>query len=164
MTDGTCLELKISMGHSYTLSREKGNDKEQIKSNPAHQTRKDIIDGTQKDQNCIQYHLLNKQYQLSLAYIKKARQSRFFVILTFRQALTTSRWSFLSMTGVLEKEGNVYTPRVRDHKSRKENPQKLIQLSPRSHPRHLMGNRTAQKDAIKDITSESQVNSYFPYR
>ena len=49
-------------------------------------------------------------------------------------------------------------------KSRWEKPQKLTQLSPRSHPRHLMGKRTAQKDAIKDITSDSQVNSYFPYR
>ena len=49
-------------------------------------------------------------------------------------------------------------------KSRKENPQKLAQLSPRSHPRHLVGKRTAQKDAIKDITSNSKVNSYFPYR
>ena len=49
-------------------------------------------------------------------------------------------------------------------KSRKENPQKLTHLSPRSHPRHLVGKRTAQKDAIKDITSDSQVNSYFPYR
>ena len=49
-------------------------------------------------------------------------------------------------------------------KSRKENPQKLTQLSPRFHPRHLVGRRTAQKDAIKDITSDSQVNSYFPYR
>ena len=38
------------------------------------------------------------------------------------------------------------------------------QLSPRSHPRHLVGKRTAQKDAIKDIISDSQVNSYFPYR
>ena len=27
-----------------------------------------------------------------------------------------------------------------------------------------MGKRAAQKDAIKDITSDSQVNSYFPYR
>ena len=27
-----------------------------------------------------------------------------------------------------------------------------------------MGKRTAQTDAIKDITSDSQVNSYFPYR
>ena len=44
------------------------------------------------------------------------------------------------------------------------NPQKLTQLSPRSHPRHLVGKRTAQKDANKDITSDSQVNSYFPYR
>ena len=29
--------------------------------------------------------------------------------------------------------------------SRKENPQKLTQLSSRSHPRHLVGKRTAQK-------------------
>ena len=49
-------------------------------------------------------------------------------------------------------------------KSRKENPQKLTHLSPRSHSRHLSGKRTAQKDAIKDITSDNQVNSYFPYR
>ena len=50
------------------------------------------------------------------------------------------------------------------YESKKENPQKLTQLSPRSHPRHLMGKRTAQKHVIKDITSDSQVNSYFPYR
>ena len=49
-------------------------------------------------------------------------------------------------------------------KSRKENPQKLTRLSPRSHPGHLVGKRTPQKDAIKDITSDSQMNSYFPYR
>ena len=48
--------------------------------------------------------------------------------------------------------------------SRKENPQKLTQLSLRSHPRHLVGKRTAQKDTIIDITSDSQVNSNFPYR
>ena len=49
-------------------------------------------------------------------------------------------------------------------KSRKETPQKLTQLSSRSHPRHLVGKRTAQKDTIIDITSDSQVNSNFPYR
>ena len=49
-------------------------------------------------------------------------------------------------------------------KSRKENPKKLTQLSSRSHPRHLVGKRTAQKDTIIDITSDSQVNSNFPYR
>ena len=49
-------------------------------------------------------------------------------------------------------------------KSRKEIPQKLTQLSSRSHPRHLVGKRTAQKDTIIDITSDSQVNSNFPYR
>ena len=48
--------------------------------------------------------------------------------------------------------------------SRWEDPQKLTQSSPRSHPRHLVGKRTAQIDAIKDITSDSQVDSYFPYR
>ena len=41
-------------------------------------------------------------------------------------------------------------------KSRKENPQKLTKLSSRSHPRHLVGKRTAQKDTIIDITSDSQ--------
>ena len=46
----------------------------------------------------------------------------------------------------------------------RKNPQKLTQLSPISHPRHLMEKRTAQKDATKDITSDSQVNNYFPYR
>ena len=49
-------------------------------------------------------------------------------------------------------------------KSRKENPQKLTQLSSRSHLRHLVGKRTAQKDTIIDITSDSQVKSNFPNR
>ena len=48
--------------------------------------------------------------------------------------------------------------------SRKENPQKLTQFSSRSHRRHLVGKRTAQKDTIIEITSDSQVNSNFPYR
>ena len=48
--------------------------------------------------------------------------------------------------------------------SRKENPQKLTKLSSRSHPRPLVGKRTAQKDTIIVITSDSQVNSNFPYR
>ena len=40
-------------------------------------------------------------------------------------------------------------------KSRKENPQKLTQLSSRSHPRHLVGKKTAQKD----ITIEPQATA-----
>ena len=47
-------------------------------------------------------------------------------------------------------------------KSRKENPQKLTQISSRPHPRHLVGKRTAQKDITIDTTSDSQVNSNFP--
>ena len=47
---------------------------------------------------------------------------------------------------------------------RKENPQKLTQLSSRSHPRHLVGKRTAQKDITTDTTSDSQVNTNFPNR
>ena len=46
-------------------------------------------------------------------------------------------------------------------KSRKETPQKLTQLSSRSHPRHPVGKRTAQKDNTIDTTSDSQVNSNF---
>ena len=45
-----------------------------------------------------------------------------------------------------------------------ENPQKLTQLSSRSHPRHLVGKMTAQKDITIDTTSDSQVNSNFPNR
>ena len=36
------------------------------------------------------------------------------------------------------------------------------QLSSRSHPRHLVGKRTAQKDITIDTTSDSKVNSNFP--
>ena len=39
-----------------------------------------------------------------------------------------------------------------------------FQLSSRSLPRHLVGKKTAQKDIIIDITSDSQVNSNIPYR
>ena len=46
-------------------------------------------------------------------------------------------------------------------KCRKENPQKPTQLSSRSHPRHLVEKRTAQKDTTIDTTSDSQVNSNF---
>ena len=48
----------------------------------------------------------------------------------------------------------------KSNKSRKENPQKLTQLSSRSHPRHLVGKRPAQKDTIIDITSDSQLFLY----
>ena len=41
---------------------------------------------------------------------------------------------------------------------------RMTQLSSRSHPRHLVGKRTAKKDTTIDITSDSHVNSNFPYR
>ena len=53
---------------------------------------------------------------------------------------------------------------IPEQENRKKNPQKLNQMSSRSNPRHLVGKRTAQKDTIIDITSDSQVNSNFPYR
>ena len=61
----------------------------------------------------------------------------------------------------LSVQRNVHRPELW-LKSRKENPQKLTQLS--SHPRHLVGKRTAQKDITIDTTSDSQVNSNFPNR
>ena len=65
------------------------------------------------------------------------------------------------LTAKLLRQGYRYH-KIRKH--RKENPQKLTQLSSRSHPRHLVGKKTAQKDTIIDITSDSQVSSNFPYR
>ena len=55
-------------------------------------------------------------------------------------------------------------PKIATGKSRHENPQKLTHLSSRSHPTHLVGKRTAQKNTIIDITGDSQVNNNFPYR
>ena len=69
-----------------------------------------------------------------------------------------------SMTDTFGEEVTFRRGTYHTFKSRKENPQKLTQLSSRSHPRHLVGKRTAQKDTIIDITSDSQVNSNFPYR
>ena len=57
---------------------------------------------------------------------------------------------------------NITSVQINVFKSRKENPQKLTQLSSRSPPRHLVGKRTAQKDITIDTTSDSQVNSNFP--
>ena len=53
---------------------------------------------------------------------------------------------------------------ISDSMGRKATPQKLTQLSSRSHPRHLVGKRTAQKDITIDTTIDSQVNSNFPNR
>ena len=53
------------------------------------------------------------------------------------------------------KDSNQYVNRCGLAKSRKETPQKLTQLSSRSHPRHLVGKRTAQKDITIDTTSDS---------
>ena len=61
-------------------------------------------------------------------------------------------------------DGWMITKECVQWKSRKENPQKLTQLSSRSHPRHLVGKKTAQKDITIDTTSDSQVNSNFPNR
>ena len=58
----------------------------------------------------------------------------------------------------------LFYDRLNQFKSRKENPQKLTQLSSRSHPRHLVGKRTVQKNITIDTTSDSQVNSNFPNR
>ena len=57
---------------------------------------------------------------------------------------------------------NFFTSMHKAFKCRKENPQKLTQLSSKSHPRHLVGKRTAQNDITIDTTSDSQVNSNFP--
>ena len=61
-------------------------------------------------------------------------------------------------------KNKIHSVYVQSLKSRKENPQKLTQLSSISHPRHLVGKRTAQKDITIDTTSDSQVNSNFPNR
>ena len=62
-----------------------------------------------------------------------------------------------------EKAGSQFHDTIHHYKSRKGNPQKLTQLSSRSHQKHLVGKKTAQKDTIIDTASDSLVNSNFPY-
>ena len=84
-------------------------------------------------------------------YVVRRFKQNFHIILVFLGALKTPKYSSDEML-------------IKTCKSRKENPQKLTQLSSRSHPRHLVGKRTAQKDITIDTTSDSQVNSNFPNR
>ena len=79
------------------------------------------------------------------------------------QKLTTicNRCPLNFMFGLQFNKGNVLNICKPCCKSRKKNPQKLTQIISSSHPRHLVGNRTAQKDNIIDITSDSQVNNNF---
>ena len=81
----------------------------------------------------------------------------------FEQQIPESEWKLFlnqSINSVVEAAWKCEI----ESKSRKEDPQKLTQLSSRSHPRHLVGKRTSQKDITIDTTSASQVNSYFPNR
>ena len=41
-----------------------------------------------------------------------------------------------------------------DERVYKRNPKKLIQFSPSTNPKHLVGKWTVQNDTIKDITSD----------
>ena len=91
-------------------------------------------------------------YNLWLHYAKK------------EESLLCLRLYYFTYTAVKSKCCSSYNIYFYSGMSRKENPQKLTQLSSRSHPRHLVGKRTAQKDTIIDITSDSQVNSNFPNR
>ena len=87
------------------------------------------------------------------------------VLPIFKKGEKTSptNYRLISLTYILYKLLEHYSY-IYYSESREENPQKLTQLSSRCHPRHLVGKKTAQKDTIIDITSESQVNSNFPYR
>ena len=102
---------------------------------------------------------LNKTREFSvIAAIRRApiKQSRRFSFLFLFCVSIGHRYKFLHDFTVAAAKCTV--------KSRKENPQKLTQLSSRSHPRHFVGKETAQKDTIIDITSDSKVNSNFPNR
>ena len=66
------------------------------------------------------------------------------------------------LRNVKRSQGRTYSGGV--FQSRLENPQKLAQLSPSFHPRHLFGKRTAQKDTILDITFNSFLIKHTVYR
>ena len=76
---------------------------------------------------------------LSFRFLTRVRSSSYSpkAALIFLRTSSLVIWSFYEMFN---------KPSVTSHlKSRKENPQKPTQLSSRSHQRHLVGKRTAQK-------------------
>ena len=100
-------------------------------------------------------HLCTEKWSLFLPYPKQHRPlSPLIMVMLKMTYLETFQSDIIKNTN----------ERYVDCKSRKENPQKLTQLSSRSHSRHLVGKRTAQKDITIDTTSDSQVNSNFPNR
>ena len=104
--------------------------------------------------------------------VKNKRNDEYYLIILMSSVRKIiKRWSLMQIEKS-QSSGQRIIPETRltssssenNDKSRKENPQKLTQLSSRSHPRHLVGKKTAQKDTIIYITSDSQVNCNFPYR
>ena len=75
---------------------------------------------------------------------RKTHNSRFFLFHTFmtNSPSIENRRIYMYKVG---KPNQGVTNFRNIYKSRKENPQKPTQLSSRSHPRHLVGIRTAQK-------------------
>ena len=83
---------------------------------------------------------------------------------TLVSSSTDSRWVVVTYRRKYVHEVHVLVNCLGGLRVGRKTLRKWTQLSSRSHPRHLTGNRTAQKDTITDITSDSQVNSNFPYR
>ena len=124
--------------------------------------RRDLKKKRYEAEGAKEYREANRRIQKA---VKKAKEdwigAQCEEIETCLNKKNTAREHFSWWNLTSEKQGRSST--IQD-KSRKENPQKLTQLSSRSHPRHLVGKKTAQKDIIIDITSDSQVNSNFPNR
>ena len=97
----------------------------------------------------------------SVTSLKASKNLTFSSFLFFDMILAIS---LTANSSRFRSRGIIPDPTSTASKSRKENPQKLTQLSSRSHPRHLVGKWTAQKDITIDTTSDSQVNSNFPNR
>ena len=98
-----------------------------------------------------------KVLQLFPSFLKYWFKLYFICIITYKYETINCIYKYIIQIGFRRKSSDFY-------ESRKENPQKLTQLSSRSYPRHLVGKRTAQKDITIDTTSDSQVNSNFPNR
>ena len=122
----------------------------------------DCIDNIGKAKYVTKFDLLKGFWQIPLT--DRAKEIAAFVTPDELYQYKVMHFGMKNSTATFERLINMVMTGLDNCKSRKENPQKLTQLSSRSHPRHLVGKRTAQKDTITDITSDSKVNSNFPYR
>ena len=105
------------------------------------------------DESCLYLGHVGESHYVSLRKKDWRKRLEQGTVTMMDGGMTSDFTSFSTVFQRHQDDGRMIIKGCLRWKSRWENPQKLTQLSPRSLPRHLVGNRAAQKDTIIDTTS-----------